>query len=327
MERSTAFVMVLPQPPVDDDRDGIVELGRVTPRPVVRDLTVIVPTVGRAVLGQALTSIARGSRWPARVVIVDQSDADLVVRLVELLSSSGMNVERITAPRLGVAAARNRGIEQVRTGWFVISDDDHRVTEDWLEHMHHHLGRHRSAVVTGMVAPASPGVPSSTTDEVSAVHTRPLLTRDPLFAGNMGTSMGVVSRVGPFDESEALEGAEDNEWGYRAIRLGVPIVYEPDAKVIHLDWRDTQGIEATYRRYARAQGAFYGKHLRRGDPFIALRAGRDVLRGPWMLARGFASRNAELTMLGRAETAGILPGIVEGLRIRGPARRHEPAGS
>jgi GT2 family glycosyltransferase len=261
------------------------------------------------------------------MVVVDQSATDLVVRLTESLSSSGMDVDRVTAPRLGVAAARNRGIEQVRTGWFVISDDDHRVTEDWLDHMHHHLGRHRSAVVTGMVAPAAPGVPSSTTDDVPFVHTRPLLTRDPLFAGNMGTSMEIVSRVGPFDETEALEGAEDNEWGYRAIRLGVSIVYAPDAKVIHLDWRDRRGIEATYRRYARAQGAFYGKHLRRGDLFIALRAARDVARGPWLFGRGVASRNAELTMLGRTESAGILPGILNGLRIRGSPRRRDPVGS
>jgi GT2 family glycosyltransferase len=142
----------------------------------------------------------------------------------------------------------------------------------------------------------------------------------------MGTSVDIVSRVGPFDESEALEGAEDNEWGYRAIRLGVPIVYAPDAKVIHLDWRDARGIEATYRRYARAQGAFYGKHLRHGDPFIALRAARDTLRGPWMLGRGLVGRNAELTMIGRAESAGILPGILNGLRIRGSSDRHDPVG-
>ena len=314
--------MVLPQSPSDGGADDpSSELGEVSPRPVLSDLTVIVPTVGRDVLSRAANSIARGSWWPSRMIVVDQSEGDLVGGLTERLSSAGIRVDRVPAPRRGVAAGRNRGIERVRTRWFVISDDDHEVSHPWLERMHHHLERRRAAIVTGMVAPAAPRVPSSTLDERFAVHTRPMLARDPLFAGNMGTSMDVISRVGPFDEADALEGAEDNEWGYRAMRLGIPIVYAPDAKVVHLDWRDAGEIEATYRRYARAQGAFYGKYLRRGDPFIALRAARDVVRGPWLLGRGVVSRNHELTMLGRAESSGILPGILRGLRIPDPSRR------
>ena len=95
-----------------------------------------------------------------------------------------------------------------------------------------------------------------------AVHTRPLRDRDPLFTGNMGTELATFRRVGPFDESPSLAGAEDNDWGYRALQLGVPIVYAPEVAVTHLDWRDTRELAVVYRRYARAQGGFYGKHLR-----------------------------------------------------------------
>ena len=150
-----------------------------------------------------------------------------------------------------------------------------------------------------------------------ALHTRPLWDRDPLFTGNMGTAMATFDRVGPFDESSAVAGAEDNDWGYRALRLGVPIVYAPEVAVTHLDWREPSELAAVYRRYARAQGGFYGKHLRGRDLFIAWRAVRDLLRGPWLLLRAATSRNSELAVIGHAEVRGILPGIVAGFRDAG----------
>jgi GT2 family glycosyltransferase len=292
-------------------------LDGLTPRPSVPDLTLIVPTIGRTVVRQVLESVALGSHWPTRLIIVDQSDGDFVAGLAGRLSEARMQVDHFRAPRRGVAAGRNRGIERVATRWFVINDDDQRVSADWLQQMHLRLENHPEAVVTGMVAPAAPRVPSSTTDDMPAIHIRPMLHRDPLFAGNMGTSLALIRKVGPFDERTPLDGAEDNDWCYRAQRLGVPIVYAPEAKVIHLDWRDEAGILETHRRYARAQGAFYGKHLRHGDPFIALRACRDLLRGPWLLLRGMVTRNRELQMSGRAEVGGILPGLVAGFRLRG----------
>jgi GT2 family glycosyltransferase len=176
------------------------------------------------------------------------------------------------------------------------------------------LRRRPDAVISGMVAPESRGVPSVITATEPVVHAKPLLTRDPLFAGNMGTSLDVMRRVGPFDERPALDGAEDNDWGYRALRAGIPIIYAPEVVVTHLDWRIGPELDETYRRYARAQGAFYGKHLYRGDRFIARRAARDLLRGPWLVLRAAVSGNRRLARLGHAELAGILPGILAGLR-------------
>lgn len=289
-----------------------------TPPPTIPELTVVIPTVGRATLDDVAGSIASSTRWPARIVIVDQSGGADVAQVARSLERRVITVDVVRAPRRGVAAARNRGIERVTTRWFAINDDDQRVAADWLERLHRRLVAHPGAVITGMVAPGGPNVPSSTTDTTPMVHTRPLLRRDPLFAGSMATSLEVFTKVGPFDERRALNGAEDNDWGYRALREGVPIVYAPESVVTHLDWRDEAGIVETYRRYARAQGAFYGKHLRHGDPFIALRAARDLARGPWLVLRAAFTRDRQLGVLGRAEVAGILPGLVAGARLSGP---------
>ncbi|MDP8970454.1 MAG: hypothetical protein M3N52_08185, partial [Actinomycetota bacterium] len=150
-------------------------------------------------------------------------------------------------------------------------------------------------------------------------YTRPLLDGDVLFPPNMGFPLRLLQRVGMFDEHPALRVAgEDSEWAHRALRAGVPIVYDPDVVVGHVAWMPDSRLTATYRRYARGQGAFYGRHLRRGDAFIARRAGRDLIRGPWLVVRGVATRNPRLVAMGRGEVAGILPGILAGLR--GPRR-------
>jgi GT2 family glycosyltransferase len=237
-----------------------------------------------------------------------------------------MDVLLVRAPRRGVAAAVNRGIERVETPFLAITHDDARVHREWINCMWSRLHRSPGAVISGTVIPESPRVPSANKAGESVVHTRPLLTRDPLFANNMGTSMEVVHKVGLFDERRELAyAAEDNDWGYRALRAGVPIIHAPDVVVTHLDWRNDQELEETYRRYARAQGAFYGKYLRHGDLFIARRAVRDLIRGPWLVLRAFASpRNQELARMARAEITGILPGIVAGFLSEG---RHHRLGA
>jgi GT2 family glycosyltransferase len=286
--------------------------------PVHPDLTVIIPTVGRPVLAACLNALGQGTTWPARVIVVDQSGSSAMAHQVELLRDHGMDAVHVASRQTGAAAARNRGLERAETPYVAAIDDDCCVAPDWTDRLMERLRMHAGAVVSGRVDPeGDEQLPSTITTPMPAVHIRPLRDRDPLFTGNMGTELATFKRVGPFDESPSLAGAEDNDWGYRALQLGVPIVYAPEVAVTHLDWRDTRELAVVYRRYARAQGGFYGKHLRRRDLFIAGRAVRDLLRGPWLLLRAAATRNGELALLGQAEVRGILPGIIAGLRSTG----------
>jgi GT2 family glycosyltransferase len=283
--------------------------------PVHLDLTVVVPTVGRPVLSSCLAALADGASWPAQVIVVDQSASSAVADRVAWLRDRGVETVHVPSRQTGAAAARNRGLERVGTSFAAAIDDDCCVAGDWSDRLMERLRAHAGAVVSGRVDPeGQQDLPSTITATTPAVHTRPLRDRDPLFTGNMGIELATFSRVGPFDESPSLAGAEDNDWGYRALRLGVPIVYAPEVAVTHLDWRSSAELTGVYRRYARAQGGFYGKHLRRRDLFIARRAVRDLLRGPWLVVRAAVTRNDELTVLGRAEVHGILPGIVAGFR-------------
>ncbi len=287
------------------------------PRPIADSVSVVIPTIGRDLLKGCLDSIAEGSHWPAALIVVDQGSNPAVASWIEQLRSIGLTARHLPSTQTGIAAATNRGLEQVRTPYVAVTHDDCRVAADWLTTMTARLREVGDAILTGRVEPEGDGAISAVkTLPTPVTYTRPLLDGDVLFPPNMGFPMRVPERIGSFDEHPSLRYAgEDNEWAYRALRAGVPIVYDPTVVVRHVAWQPD--ILPIYRRYARGQGGFYGRYLRRGDLFIARRAARDLIRGPWLLLRGVVTRNLDLIAMGRGEVTGILPGILAGMRARG----------
>lgn len=293
------------------------------PHPVLHDVTVVIPTIGRDLLEGCLRSIADGTAWPARLIVVDQgSNPAGVAGWVDGLAARGMATEHVVSRQRGAAAARNRGFERARTRFVAATDDDCHVTPHWLERLAARLRAEPDALVSGRVdaKPHEGGgeAPSLVTGTASVVHRRALLRRDPLGSNNMGFAVETVERFGPMDEHPTVRYAEDAEWSYRALRAGVRIVYAPEVVVEHVAWRDRAEMSLVYRRYAYSQGGFYGHYLRRGDLFIALRTVFDLLRGPWFVLRGLATRNAELGYMGRAYVTQLLPGTIAGWQ-RGPS--------
>ena len=289
-----------------------------TTHPVAKDVTVIVPTLGGAMMQGCLESIEAGTVWPARLIVVDQGGGG-AAGWVSAISRQGIDILHIKSEPTGISAGTNLGLEQVRTVYAAVTHDDCRVRNDWLERLAATVAAAGDAIVTGRVEPEGDGIVLTVkTADRAVTYTTPLVDGDVLFPPNMAFPVRLLDRVGWFDEHPSLATAgEDNEWAHRALRAGVPILYEPTVVVGHLARHRPEDLPGLYRRYARGQGAFYGTWLRRGDRFIALRAARDLIRAPWLLVRGLVTRNSELISMGRGEIAGLLPGIVAGLRNPG----------
>jgi cellulose synthase/poly-beta-1,6-N-acetylglucosamine synthase-like glycosyltransferase len=283
-------------------------------RPILDYISVVIPTLGRPILEESLYWIVSGSAWPSGLIVVDQGASQQVGAWMEALKSLGILAQHVPSSQRGRAAGVNRGLERVQTRFVAVTDDDCFVCEDWLKTMASHLRHNPGAIVTGRVEAASDGVLIVVDSPTPAVYYRPRLKFDSMSGGNMGTSTSVIKRVGLFDEDPCLRTAEDGEWSYRALRAGVPIVYAPDVVVRHFGWRDESKRTVQYRDYARSHGGFYGKYLRKGDWFIALRAAIHHLRALRHLVRGVVTRDREMALLGRAYFTGLLPGIIAGLR-------------
>lgn len=295
-----------PQPPATDLRRN---------RPTLPDLSVVIPTIGRPILKRCLASIAHGSALPRRIIVVDQSSNPEIAEWLRGLEALGVETTHLPSDQTGRASAVNRGIESVSTEFLAITDDDCLVAPDWLRNMQAHLQASRGTAVTGRVeAAGDEEVPIVVTSPSSATYTRPRLKFDTLSGGNMGVALAVMNQAGLLDEDPVLRCSEDGEWAYRALRAGVPIKYAPDVVIYHYGWRDRRERQAQYREYARSCGGFYGKYLRRGDGFIALRAMVHYLREVRRLIRAIATRNDEELRMSWACLRWLLPGILAGLR-------------
>lgn len=289
-------------------------------RPILPDISVVIPTLGRPILASCLRWLADGSHWPARLIIVDQGRNPEVAGWLAHLEAAGLPTQYVPSVQRGRSAGINRGLEQVHTHFVAVTDDDCFVAADWLTTMTTQLHREPDTILTGRVEFAgNDDVEFSTVTSLQPRrYAKPQLKVHPFIGGNVGLSMAVVRTIGFFDEHSCLAAAEDSDYGYRALRLGIPIAYDPDVRLYHYHWRDAGQRARRYADYARSQGGFYGTHLRRGDGFVLMQAILALVRSPIRWLRGIRSGDRELAANGRAHTLYLLPGIMAGLRRKSP---------
>jgi cellulose synthase/poly-beta-1,6-N-acetylglucosamine synthase-like glycosyltransferase len=285
-------------------------------KPLLNDMSLVIPTLGRPILEQCLYWILIGSSWPACLIVVEQGSNPDVAGWLERTRQIGVPVKHILSMQHGRSAGINRGLEQADTHFVAITDDDCFVSEDWLMKMADKLRRNPEAVVTGQVEAAGQDMIVVVDSKVPSIQSRPKLKFDAMSGGNMGTSLGVFRKVGLFQEDPVMATAEDAEWAYRALRKGITIQYEPEVVLAHFGWRDESKRLQQYRQYALSHGGFYGKYLRRGDMFILARAAAHFMRALRRWMRGIISGNAELALLGRSYCFNLLPGIWAGIQSK-----------
>lgn len=283
-------------------------------RPVLEDISIVIPTLGRDILEESLFWILSGSAWPGCLIVVEQGANPSVAKMLKRVQEIGVRVKHVLSTQRGRSAGINRGLEQADTRFVAITDDDCFVGEDWLANMASRLRLSPEAVVTGRVGAAGEDMVVVVTSTVPSVQRRPRLKFDSMSGGNMGTSLDVFRKVGLFEEDPVMATAEDAEFAYRALRKGVALRYEPEVMVAHYGWRDESRRVEQYRHYALSHGGFYGKYLRRGDLFILVRAAGHFFRALRRWVRGKLNGDTELSLLGRAYCANLMPGILAGLR-------------
>jgi GT2 family glycosyltransferase len=284
---------------------------------IISDLTVFIPTLGRTQLKACLASLAQGNALPAKIIVVDQGDNPVVADWLRDLEAGGLETLHVVSSQRSAASARNRAIERVATVFAAALDDDCIPAPDWLERMDECLRQNPAALITGRCMPGGSGnAPTIVTSRVPRIHTRPSMrVPSPLASGNMGFAVSTAHQIGPFDEN--LAEAEDNDWAYRALRAGITVMYAPQVVVDHVHWRDTDQLTDVYRAYARSQGVFFGKHIRRGDWWMALRTGDYLLRTGYMALSGLVTNNRARRMGGWMKFNQFLAGLLAGLRGRG----------
>ena len=272
-----------------------------TPAP---QFSVILCTRNRARrLGPCLERLAesgRGARTEWELVVVDNGSTDDTQAVLRAwLRDASTEARLLAEPRVGLSAARNRGVAAARGEVLVFLDDDCIVESDWL-----------AAVAAAHLSDARPDLVGGRVDlwdrEDARISVRtfddPLEIRDfptmcaRLIGCNFSVRAAALRGVGGFDEwlgaGTASGSAEDFDVFYRLLKAGRRLRYEPAVRLYHAHGRrDPAEVRALVRRYVRGRGAMYAKHAMRGDTamlghFLSELLGRSRHRARGELARG-----------------------------------------
>lgn len=291
------------------------------PRPV----SVVIPTSGRvAQLRACLESLAACRPNAAEVLVVDQSGDASVATLVEAFAPA--HARLVPCEGWGVSIGRNVGIEAAAHEIVLVTDDDCTVAADWVETAWRLSSRESAGIVTGRVLPSGdPAAVPSWKDDPRPRDFTGERHGGALFPNNMALHRDEVLAQGGFDERFGpAEAAEDNEFCYRWLRAGRSLRYEPDLVVWHNDWRSRAELERLYISYARGQGFFYAKHLRKGDPTMLRFLARDLYWALRSLAAAAVKHRETWVDPRRGILRGLPGGLVHGWRVYGRSRSSGP---
>jgi GT2 family glycosyltransferase len=284
-------------------------------------VTVAIATANRPeALERCLASLARGTRAPDQVVVVDQSRGD-ETRLVA--DSAPVPITYVADSGNGLGRAQNTAFATATAPVVAVLDDDCVADANWLAALAAIFGADPElAGLAGRVLPLEPGPPGSV-----AISTRPSTERrtfeftlEPWNVGsgnNFAVRADWFERIGGCDErlgpGAEGQGGLDMDLFYRLLRAGGRMVYEPAVLVFH---EMKPRHERVTRRGAYGYGMGAAVVFRRRDPdpralaLLRVWVGYRVrLLGRALVERRLRSVREEVLML-----AGTVRGIVFGLR-------------
>ncbi|OKK03576.1 transferase [Streptomyces sp. CB03234] len=192
--------------------------------PSLASYAVVVPTIGRPCLVDALASLAScEGPEPSRIVLVDDRpglpDGPLPLEALGALADRALVLR---TGGLGPAAARNAGVRAVEEPWTVLLDDDVRVSAYWREQLARDLAEASpdTGGVQGVVRVPLPADRRPTDWERNTAGLQGALW----VTADMAYRTEVLKAVGGFDERFPRAFREDADLALRVIDAGWRIV-------------------------------------------------------------------------------------------------------
>ena len=276
-------------------------------------LSVIVGTRNRAhaivdCLNSIAAALAKAAPLDAEIIVVDNGSTDGTPTVIQNWVNSYARPARwLIESRPGLSAARNYAMRVARGDLLVFTDDDCKLSEDYICQLLRRDAADIEPVLRG--GRVELGDPS---DLTLSIKTSPDLMRwnrrmnsarhDHLGATIVGCNMAlrreVAECIGPFDErlgpGASIPASEDTDWIYRAYLADITIEYVPDMVIYHCHGRKGQSEgDKLFANYARGHGAVYVKCFFK-DPNLCRKFWWDVK----MSIRRFLSGQRNYSLIG-----------------------------
>jgi GT2 family glycosyltransferase len=181
--------------------------------------------------------------------------------------------------KAGLSRAYNEGMRRSDGELLAFTDDDCIVPTDWLAQIARAFREDPGAgLLYGQVL--VPAVLRKDLAEGDIVPALPIRRRERLsqrdgfkvfgMGANMAIRRSLLEHVRGFDEAMGgggpLRSSQDFDFSYRTYLSGMAILLCPEVWVDHYGVRTDAQWPSTLEAYGIGDGAFYGKHIRCGDP-------------------------------------------------------------
>jgi GT2 family glycosyltransferase len=240
------------------------------------DISVVVPTYNRPErIARCVAALAdlEFDRERFEVVVVDDGSPTPIGPLIQH-QIAALNGRCIRQENKGPAAARNLGLANAAGEWVAFTDDDCRPDRRWLVELLAATKRSPGAGIGGTVVNAIERNLCADTSQVLIEYLYDYFgTRDGgvgfFTSNNLAFPAETLRRIGGFDETFPGAAGEDRELGDRWRDHGYPLVFAPEAVVLHEHhltlgkfWRQHWNYGKGAFHYHRARGrAGKGGHV------------------------------------------------------------------
>jgi GT2 family glycosyltransferase len=302
-------------------------------------LSVAISTRNRPeALERCLWSLARGSAWPAEVIVVDQSSGEATGLIVDRFQREPFHIVYLRQEPMGLAVSQNTAVARAKYPVIAVIDDDCVADGKWLATIEQAFASDKDlAALAGRVLPQDPEG-----DRVYPVSSRTSTVRRdfrgktvpwPVGSGNnFAVRWEWFKRVGGCDErlgpGSPAKGGMDMDLFYRLLRVGAVIRYEPEALVYH-ERQTRSGRMERRPMYGHGMGACCALRLREGDAYALWLLARWLFFRAHLAVRALLHRHwvsvyEECLMLG-SSLEGLIHGFTMGRSTSSPSRLSAPA--
>jgi glycosyltransferase involved in cell wall biosynthesis len=245
-------------------------------------ISIIVCTFNRSyAIAQCLDSIAQSisaaAPVEAEIIVVDNASTDDTSAVIKKWKETcGFPVQALYEPKKGVSAARNCALRAAKGELLAFTDDDCRLSENYVLDALRHDGADTQLVLRGgrveLGDPTDLPITIQTYNKTRYWH-RPENAKKYVHLGggmvvgcNMTMRHALAKSIGLFDENLGpgtdIPAGEDTDYIYRAYLADVKIEYVPDMTIFHYHGRKkTTEAEILLRNYVLGAGALYAKYL------------------------------------------------------------------
>lgn len=190
-----------------------------------KNIDVIIPTIGRKnYLHDVLKDLAQQTRLPKKVIIVEQNPQLGSISELDFLQASiwPFEIKHIFTHQAGACNARNVALNEVRSEWVFLNDDDNRFRPNLIEAVFDKLEQYGTeACTTAYLQP-------SETQKFGMIHQSGIFG-----SGNSFVKASALQHI-RFDAALEFGYGEDTDFGMQLRQSGVDIIYFPSLHITHL---------------------------------------------------------------------------------------------